>query len=120
MPAYNVKFSYRVYSRIHEREQLGKIRYQIESVYPKAIFGEELHRYWPVAPEQIDSLRQRGILITEKGDDLCMIIQEIPIRIKVESYSQGEQLIKELNLHFPNTFATMSVCAEWLTEIVAV
>jgi len=119
-PSYHVKCAYRVFSKIHEGGQLEKMRDQILTIHPHAIFGEETNNYWPIRPEIIDDVRGRGILVTEKGDDLCLIIQELPITISVQSALQGEEVVHELNVVFPNSFATMSVCAKWLTEVIAV
>tara|TARA_R110002020_G_scaffold154248_3_gene333817 strand:- start:2527 stop:2937 length:411 start_codon:yes stop_codon:yes gene_type:complete len=118
---HEVRCIHRAYSRTYEGGQLEEIKTRLRSKYRAVIlFSEGKNIYWPIAPADVDDLRKRGILLTEKGQDLCAVVQEVSCHIPVDSYENAVEIVHDLLTAFPGTFSNLSVVTEWLTEIQAV
>ena len=117
---HKVQCTHRAYSRTHEGGQLEEIKLMLRFRYAVILFSEGKNIYWPVAPADVDDLRKRGILLTEKGQDLCAVVQEVSCTIPADGYENAVEIAHDLLTTFPGTFSNLSVVTEWLTEIQAV
>ena len=118
-------FSYRAYSRTRERDQLEGIRWEVVENFSEADYRERIlvsesdPTYWPIDPQQVNEFRERGILLTEKGDALCAVVQELKCQIKCDSFQEAEQLSCAVWLTNSATYSpsTIKIVTEWITEI---
>lgn len=116
----SVKFTYRTYSRTREGSQLDSIKDQLTKEYPTCAFSEGENVLWPAHPHQIDTLRDRGILLTERGDTMCVVIQELLCLIVIGDHESGVALADSLLHKFPNTFTSVTVETSYFTDVQAV
>lgn len=116
----SVNFIYRTYSRTREGSQLEEIRDKLSRGFTSCSFSEGENVVWPVSPLQVDQLRDRGMLLTERDDIMCVIIQELSGTIQAHDYPDGVRIADNLLSTFPNTFAALSVETSYFTEVHAV
>ena len=116
----SVNFIYRTYSRTREGSQLDEIRDKLSKGFANCSFSEGENVLWPVSPLQVDQLRDRGILLTERDDTMCVIVQELSGKIQAHDYADGVRIADNLLATFPNTFAALSVETAYFTDIHAV
>ncbi len=115
-----VRFIYRTYSRSREGSQLDGIKDSVLQSHPTCSFSEGENVFWPIDPRQADQLRNRGILLTERGDTMCAIVQELVCTIKVANHAVGTEVAAVLLSEFPKTFAAASVETTYFTNVHAV
>ena len=118
--SYVVCLTYRVFSRSREGSQLNAVQDQILSKYDGIKISEGVNRFWPVDPGQISDLRERGILITELADDVCVIVQELKAEIPVGTYAEAVTIAESIITGYPKTFASIQIQTSYFTDVHAV
>jgi hypothetical protein len=116
---FEVKFIYRVFNKTTEGGQLESIKDKVLARYHDCVFAEGTNTYWPVDPSDVDSLRERGILLTEIDGKLHLATQEVVGTLFRHTYEEASAIVTDIQHHFPGEFASMQVVSIWRTEVFA-
>ena len=119
MEDFEVKFIYRVYNKTIEGGQLESIKDRVFEKYSDCVFSIGENTYWPVAPSDVDHLREKGILLTEMDGQQKLVTQEVIGTIFQDSYESATHVATDLQNVFPGEFAIMQIITNWKTEVFA-
>lgn len=116
---YEVRFIYRVFNKTTEGGQLEEIKDKVTARHKDCVFTEGSNTYWPVNPADVQRLRERAILLTERDGEVHLVTQEVVGSILQDNYEDAEITITDLQTSFPGEFACVQIISNWTTEVFA-
>jgi len=115
-----VEFCYRVFVNIYFDELIDHFM-QVEDKERKVTFSEIEDDYWPIEPEKIKSISDKGFLITDHNDRPCIIVRSIVVSVWFEQVatffeSFFEEIEKKVKL---KKFAAIRIIDEKIANFQA-
>ena len=111
---------YRVFLRQHidVRGAIGLLQNDVKTLFDgSALIGEASDMYWPVNPEDIEKAKERGLLLTEKGENWCVCVREFVAKIMVTGTDREE--IQRMVVGIEKDFVIVRKVCEKTQEIQA-
>ena len=120
-----VEISYRVFVRQVEdiSGQFDRVINIIESTWIGQThiveYSELTDSYWRVRPEEIDKVKEKGLLVTEYHGDMCLVIRELQITVTPGEDMTSKDVVSILSHFFKNEFTSIKIVEEILSGFQA-
>jgi hypothetical protein len=122
---YRIELTYRVRARTMQNveDYLEKVQDNLaelaELVLPCSVTTlAEKVLYWPVRPEEVESLKDDGILTVEKDGRVCVAIREWPLYLSFNDEGLRNKALELLEqVCGVDVFTNIRVVDEYLTEV---